>query len=109
MEILAENSVLVLQPRPHQIIGVMWAASWGRYIRKGTFHDDSLFAIQAVGTENVACQKPERFAWRAADRRHRLGNPLFALHPPAQLLSSVLVNNFDLVFITVVVRHVFPP
>ena len=45
MEILAENSVLVLQPRPHQIIGVMWAASWGRYIRKRTFHDDSLFAI----------------------------------------------------------------
>ena len=43
------------------------------------------------------------------DRSHRLSNLLFAIHPPAQLISSVLVNNFDLVFIAVLVRHVFPP
>ena len=40
------------------------------------------------------------------DRRHRLlSNLLFAIHPRAQFLSSVLVNNFDLIFITVVVRQ----
>jgi hypothetical protein len=108
MEMLFENSVPVLQPHCQQIIGVMRAASWGRHIRKGTFHD-SLFPIQAVETENVACPKPESFAWWTVDRSHRLSNLLFAIHPPAQLLSSVLVNSFDLVFITVVVRHVLPP
>ena len=40
------------------------------------------------------------------DRRHRLlSNLLLAIHPPAQFLSSVLANNFDLIFITVVVRQ----
>jgi len=43
------------------------------------------------------------------DRSGRLRNLLFAIHPPAQLLSSVLVNDSDLVFIAVVMRHVFPP
>jgi len=86
----------------------MWRVSWGRHTRKGTFHD-YLFPIQAVGTENVACQKPESCAWRTVDRIHRLSNLLLVIHPPTQLLSSVLVNDFDLVLITVVVRHVFPP
>jgi hypothetical protein len=40
------------------------------------------------------------------DRSPRLSHLRFAIHPPAQFLSSVLVNNFDLIFITVVVRHV---
>ena len=39
------------------------------------------------------------------DRSHNLSNLLFAIHPLAQFLSSVLVNNFDLIFITVVVRQ----
>jgi hypothetical protein len=43
------------------------------------------------------------------DRSHRLSNLLFAIHPPAQFLSFVVVNNFDLIFITVVVRQVFSP
>jgi hypothetical protein len=44
------------------------------------------------------------------DRSHRLlSNLLLAIHPPAQFLSSVRVNNFDLIFITVVVRHMFLP
>jgi len=38
-----------------------------------------------------------------------LSNLLCAIHPPAQFLSSILVNNFDLIFITVVVRHMFSP
>jgi hypothetical protein len=47
-------------------------------------------------------------AW-PVDRSHRLSNPLLAIHPLAQFLSSVLVNNIDLIFITVVVRHMFSP
>jgi hypothetical protein len=43
------------------------------------------------------------------EQSHRQSNLLFAIHPPAQFLSSVLVNNFELIFITVVVRHVLPP
>ena len=43
------------------------------------------------------------------DRSHRLSNLLLAIHPLAQFLSSVLVNNIDLIFITVVVRHMFSP
>jgi hypothetical protein len=43
------------------------------------------------------------------DRSHRLSNLLLAIHPLAQFLSSVLMNNIDLIFITVVVRHVFSP
>jgi hypothetical protein len=41
------------------------------------------------------------------DRSHRLlSNLLLVIHPLAQFLSSVLVNNFDLIFITVVVRQI---
>jgi hypothetical protein len=44
------------------------------------------------------------------DRSHRLlSSLLLVIHPLAQFLSSVLVNNFDLIFITVVVRHVLSP
>jgi len=49
--------------------------------------------------------EPSTFASRLVDRSHNLSNLLFAIHPPAQFLSSVLVNNFDLIFITVVVRQ----
>ena len=31
------------------------------------------------------------------DRSHRLNNLLLAIHPLAQFLNSVLVNNFDLI------------
>ena len=41
MEILAENGVAVLEPHSKQIVGVMWAASWGLHIHKGTFHDSA--------------------------------------------------------------------
>jgi hypothetical protein len=44
-----------------------------------------------------------------ADRSHRLSKLLFGIHLPAQFLGSVLVNNSDLIFITVVVRHVSSP
>jgi len=43
------------------------------------------------------------------ERSHRRSNLLFAIHPPAEFLSSVLVNNFELIFIAVVVRHVPSP
>jgi hypothetical protein len=36
-----------------------------------------------------------------------LGDLLRAAQPPAQFLGSVLVDNFDLIFTTVVVRHLF--
>ena len=94
--------------RPHcqQITGVMWAESWRRDIRKGIFHD-SLFPIWAVGTEKVSFPKPVSFASWPVDRSHRLSNLLLAIHPLAQFLSSVLMNYIDLIFITVVVRHMF--
>jgi hypothetical protein len=41
------------------------------------------------------------------DRSRRLSKQLFAIHPSAHVLSSVRVNNSDLIFITVVVRHLF--
>jgi hypothetical protein len=98
------------QGLPHcpQITRVVWAASWRWVIRKGIFQD-SLFPIRAVGTENVSYAKPVSVALWPAGRSHRLNNLLFAIHPPAKFLSSVLLNNFDLIFITVVVRHVFSP
>ena len=48
-------------------------------------------------------------AWWTVDRSHHLSNLLFAIQPPAKFLSSVRMHNPDLVFITVVVRHVLPP
>src|SRR5450755_2232808 len=95
--------LIVPIPRPHcqQITGVVGAVSWRRDIRNGTFHY-YLFLIEAVGTENVSIQKPS-FALCPVDRSHRLSKLLFAIHPLAQFLSSILVNNFDLIFITVVV------
>ena len=97
-------------PRPHcqQITGVVWAGSWRRAIREGIFHD-SLFPIWAAGTENVSFLKPVSLGLRPVEFGHRLSNMLFAIHPPAQFLGSGLVNSFDLIFITVVVRHVVSP
>src|SRR5713101_2122502 len=95
-------------PGPHcqEVTGVVWAESSRRDVRKGIFQD-SLFPIQAVGTDNVSFPKPVSVALWPVDRSHRLSHLLFAIHPSAQFLNSVLVNNFDLIFITVVVRHVF--
>jgi hypothetical protein len=98
----------VLRPYFHQITGVVWAASWRRDIRKGIFHD-SLSLIYAVGTENVSFQKPVSFGVWPGARSDCLGNLLRAVQPPAQFLGSVLVDNSDLIFTTVVVRHVFSP
>jgi len=100
--------VPVLRPYFHQITGVVWAASWRRDIRKGIFHD-SLFPIEAVGTENVSFQKPVSFGLWPVARSDCLGDLLRAVQPPAQFLGSVRVDNFDLIFTTVVVRHVFFP
>ena len=86
----------------------MWAESSRRDVRKGIFQD-SLFPIQAVGTDNVSFPKPVSVALWPVDRSHRLSHLLFAIHPPAEFLSSVLVNNFELIFITVAVRHVPSP
>jgi hypothetical protein len=43
------------------------------------------------------------------DYSHRLSYLRFAIHPPAQFLSCILVNNFNLIFITVAVRHGLSP
>src|ERR1039458_9607695 len=103
---MTTSSKIVPVPRPHcqQIPGVAGAVSWRGDLRNGTFHY-CLFLIEAVATENVSIQKPVSFSLCPVDRSHRLSNLLFAIHPLAQCLSSVLVNNFDLIFITVVVRH----
>ena len=100
--------VPALRPYFHQITGVVWAVSWRRDIRKGTFHD-SLFPVWTVGAENVSCPNPVSPALRLAIRGDCLGNLLRAVQPPAQFLGSVPVDNSDLLFTTVVVRHVFSP
>jgi len=100
--------VPALRPYLHQITGVVGVASWRRDIRKGIFHD-SLSLIYAVGTENVSFQKPVSFGVWPGARSDSLGNLLRAVQPPAQFLGSVLADNSDLIFTTVVVRHVFSP
>jgi len=89
-------------------MGIVRAAPWRRDIRDETFHY-YLFPIEAVGTENVSFPEPVSSALCPADRSHRLSKLLFGIHLPAQFLGSVLVNNSDLIFITVVVRHVSSP
>jgi len=101
--------VPVLRPHCHQITGIVGAASWRRGIRNGTFHYDLLFLIEAVGTENDSFPKPVDFALCPVDRSHRLSKLLLAIHPLGQFLNSALVNNSDLIFITMVVRHLFAP
>jgi len=100
--------VPALRPYFHQIKGVVWAVSWRRDTRKRTFHD-SLFPVWAVGAENVSCPKPVSLALLLAIRGDCLGNLLRAVQPPAQFLGSVPVDNSDLIFTTVFVRHVFSP
>jgi hypothetical protein len=88
-------------------MGIVRTVSWRRDARDGTFHYYDLFLIEAVGTENVSFAKPVGFALCPVERSHRLSKLLSAIHPPAKFLSSVLVNNSELIFITVVVRHLF--
>ena len=87
----------------------MGKVSWRRNIRNWTFQYYYLFLIEALGTENVPFPKPVGFAPCPVGRSHRLSKLFFAIHPAAQFLISVLVNNFDLIFITVVVRHLLSP
>src|ERR1039458_287035 len=98
--------VPALRPYLHQITGVVWAVSWRRDVRKGIFHD-FLSPIQAIGTENVSFQKPASFGFWPVARSDCLGNLLLAVQPPAQFLGSVPADNSDLIFTTVVVRHMF--
>jgi len=95
--------VPALRPHFHQITGVMWAVSWRRDVRKGILVD-FLSPIQALGTENVAFQKPVSFGVWPVVRSDRLGNLLLAGQPPAQFLGSVPADNSDLIFATVVVQ-----
>jgi hypothetical protein len=90
-------------------MGIVGAVSGSRNTRDGTFYDDVLLRFDAVGTENVSFPKPVSSASCHVDRSHCLGNLRFAIHPLAQFLSSVLKNNSDLIFITVLVRHLFLP
>ena len=90
-------------------MGIVWDVSCRRDIRNGTFRY-YLFLIEAVGTENFSFPKPVSLALCLVDLSRRLSKLLFAIHPPAEFLSSILVNNSDLIFISViVVRHVFSP
>ena len=93
----------------HQIVGIVGTVSGSRNIRDRTFYYDVLFHLDAVGTENVSFPKPVSSASCHVDRSHCLSNLLFAIHPLAQFLSSVLENNSDLIFSTVLVRHLFLP
>ena len=97
-----------LRPHFHQITGVVWATSWRRDIGNGTFHD-SLFFIWAIGAENVSCPNPVSLALRLAIRGNCLGNLVRTGQPSAQFLGPVPVDNPDLIFTTVIVRHVLSP
>jgi hypothetical protein len=101
--------VPALRPHCHQITGIVGAVSRRRGVRNGTFHDYRLFLIEAVGTENVSFPKPAGFALCPLDRSHRPSKLLLAIHPSAQLLGFVVENEPDLIFVTVIVRHLFSP
>jgi hypothetical protein len=90
----------------HQILGIVRAVTWRRDTRNGTFHDDRLFPIEAVRTDHVALPKPVCGALGIADhRRQRLSKLLKAIHPVAEILSSIRMNDSDLIFAAVVVCH----
>jgi hypothetical protein len=44
-----------------------------------------------------------------ASRNDRLSNLFCIIHPSTQFLSSVSANGFDLIFVTMIVIHVFLP
>src|ERR1039458_7514235 len=100
--------VPALRPYIHQITGVVWAASWRWDIRKGIFHD-FLFPILAGGTENVSFQEPVSFGLGPVAHSDCVGDPLRAVQPAAQFLGAVVEDYSDLIFTTMVVRHVFSP
>jgi len=100
--------VPALRPHIHQITGVVWAAPRRWDIRKGIFHD-LLSPIEAGGTENVSFHKPVSFGLWPVAHSDCLGDLFLAVQPRAQFLGAVLVDNSDLIFTTVVVRHVFSP
>src|SRR5213080_3779863 len=74
--------VPVLVPHCQQITGVVWAASLTREIRQRIFQD-SLFPIQAVGTDYVSYPKPVSVASWPGDGSYRLSHLRLAIHPPA--------------------------
>src|SRR6476661_3384584 len=76
-----------------------------RVVRQRVFQD-SVAHLTAGRTENVSFLKPIRFTLYPLERCHRLHHLLFAAHPPAKQLSSVLMNYFDLIFTAVIVRIV---
>ena len=94
-------------PRSHsqQIAGIVRKVSWTRDIRDGTFEHYFLCLVRALGAENVSFPKPKGIALCPVRRSHRLSHLFFAIHPPAQFLRSVLVNDCDLIFITVGMLH----
>ena len=101
--------VPALRPYFHQINGVMWGVSWRRYARERAFHNTLFPVWWAVVAEEVSCPKPVSLALRLAIRGDCLRHLLRAAQPPAQFLGSVLMDNSDLVFTTVIVRHMFSP
>lgn len=90
-------------------MGIVGTVTWGRDARNETLHYDCLFLFEAVGTGKVSFPKPVGFALRPVERGHCLSKLLYAIHPPAQFLGSILVNNSDLIFVAVIVRHLFSP
>jgi hypothetical protein len=95
-------------PRPHsqQIAGIVRKVSWRRNVRNRTFQHYFLCLVRALGAENVSFPKPIGIALCPVGPSHRLSHLFVAIHPPAQFLRSVLVNDCDLIFITVGVRHI---
>ena len=84
-------------PRPHskQIAGIVRIKSWGWDIRDATF-EHYLLCV-------VTLPEPAGIALCRVGRSHRLCYLFFAFHPPAHFLRSILVNDYELVFMGV--RH----
>ena len=85
-------------PRPDskQIAGIVRVVPWGWDIRNATF--EHYFMCR------VSFPKPTGIALCRVGRSQRLSHLFFRFHPPAQFLRTVLVNDYDLIFISV--RHI---
>ena len=90
-----------------QITGVVRGAARRRDIQHGMLHD--LFSPRAVGTGDVPHHKPVGFALRPVGPAHEPNDIFRAVHPPAQLLIPLPANCPYLVFIAMIVCHLFSP
>ena len=67
-----------------------------------------LLILAALRTQNISLPKPVRFVSSRTNPGDRTGQLLLTRHPHGQFFRSVHVNNSDLKFRIVLVRHTLP-